>query len=217
MLSIRRNIFIGTIILVQCFWSTSCKTMNNLNSRSISHIISKQEQKLFHDKKYSFYSFYENMRSELDFMEKLKPNLANDTIYFLQDDDFGEGFTSLSLAFWNKSNLHCYIANESKDKNKPVFMYDELNFYSPKYPYTIFPEHMVRLVNTWNLNELRKESKMHGFVKNSSITAIRVIFCQSKVTIDFFRFSPFFDSNRDPVRLPDSELTSEPVTRSIIR
>jgi hypothetical protein len=180
--------------IIVIFSVNACGMKSSLISKKIKGIQTNTLASEYGGCKHYFITSYDKLRSEVDFIDKIKPNLKNDTVFILESHDIACLSTDLHVTIWNKKKLVSF-KKEKLDigSNKVVYK----NMLLTKSDNSFFIKYMIKLVTKWDIEELRKEEKTHGFVSCDLVVATRVIFRDGKYKIDCISFCEFADLQRD--------------------
>lgn len=88
------------------------------------------------------------MRKKYHVFQDLDVNTLNDTIFILEIH--GESFESLMSTLWTRKDLLSYECDQ----------WDIHDFEKSKKPF--FIKQMMELSSQWNIEEIRKEEKLHS-------------------------------------------------------
>lgn len=153
------------------------------NWNKISNKIESCQRRLtdFSEKEYiSYTKKYNKVRKKYHVFQDLDVNTLNDTIFILEMH--GESFESLTSTLWTRKDLLSY----------KCVQWDIHDFEKSKKPF--FIKQMRELSSQWNIEEIRKEEKLHSnFIPRSMVYLTRVIFSKKKSKIECIRFFDFDD------------------------
>lgn len=182
-----------TLIIV-LFSVPACSTKSSLISKKIKGIQTKTLVSEYGGCKHYFIISYDKLRSEVDFIDKITPNFINDTVFILESHDNACLSTDLHVTIWNRKKLVSF-KKEKLDIGSHKLVYKNMRL--TELNNSLFIKHMVKLVTEWNIEELRNEAKIHGFVSCDPAVATRIVFKNNKYKIDCIYFCGFADLQRD--------------------
>ena len=162
-----------------------------INNRAVSKQIKKSEEQLLSSihggcNDY-FIRSYDKLRKEIDFIEKINPNMKSDTIYLLESVCNACLNSDLYLAIWNKNKILYYY-----------YSGPDTQLYVAKKEYSLFPQRMIDLVSKWDIEGLNLEREKYSVLGgHQTKIAFRIIFKNRKYQIDCIAFKTFFNFKRD--------------------
>lgn len=172
------KLFLQFLILII---SNFCYSQKKVSFNKISNLICKEAKSTIGKKEAKFYY---NIRKTLSKNKLISQIINFDTIFLLEIYEFENGETSGLI--WNIEKSLSY-----KNKNKKTIFLDD---------HIAFTKHMIYLVQTWNINEIRKEENLNShFIPNNKIVATRIIL-SPKIIIETITFRDFFKIDRDSMR-----------------
>ena len=103
-------------------------------------------------------------------------NLKNDTLYIIEsyDNDLERGVITMSVTYWSKKKSDFLYVR--RNNNKLTKINEEFNKY------------IMSLVNSWDIEKIKSESKQYVVMNPFKVYATRIIFIDSNPQIETICF-----------------------------
>lgn len=108
-------------------------------------------------------------------------NLKNDTLYIIEsyDNDLERGVITMSVTYWSKKKSDFLYVR--RNNNKLTKINEEFNKY------------IMSLVNSWDIEKIKSESKQYAVMNPFKVYATRIIFIDSNPQIETICFDYFWN------------------------